>query len=88
MNKRWWIVAVAVVLIAALSLAGCQSVAPRGAGTGESADTAVVRRGTLLVTVDAAGSLAPGAEVSLSFSSGGRVAEVLVDVHGDVVIGA
>jgi len=34
--------------------------------------------------VDAAGSLAPGAEVSLSFSSSGRVAEVLVD-EGQVV---
>jgi hypothetical protein len=47
--------------------------------TGELAETAVVRRGTLLVTVDAASSLAPGAEVSLSFSSGGRVAKVLVE---------
>jgi HlyD family secretion protein len=84
MNKRWWIAAVAVALIAALSLAGCQPVAPQGAGTGGSAETAVVRRGTLLVTVDATGSLAPGAEVSLSFSSGGRVADVLVD-EGQVV---
>jgi HlyD family secretion protein len=84
MNKRWWIAAVAAVMIAALSLAGCQSVAPRGAGTGESAGTAVVRRGTLLVTVDAANSLAPGSDVSLSFSSSGRVAEVLVE-EGQVV---
>jgi HlyD family secretion protein len=84
MSKRWWVAVAAVVLIAVLGLAGCQRIAPRGAGAGEPTETAVVRRGTLLVTVDATGSLAPRSEASLSFSSSGRVAQVFVE-EGQVV---
>jgi len=83
MNKKWWIVAAVVVLTAALGIAACQG---RGgdAETQATEETAVVRRGTLLVTADATGSLIPNAEVALSFSSGGRVDEVLVE-EGQVV---
>ena len=84
MKKKWWIAAVAVVLIAVLGVAGFLSSAVQGSDGLESTETAVVRRGTLSVTVDATGNLAPHAEVSLAFSSGGRVAEVFVE-EGQVV---
>jgi len=71
-------------LIAGLGVVGYQRIAAQQATDGEPTETAVVRRGTLLVTADATGSLAPQAEVSLSFSSGGRVDEVLVE-EGQVV---
>ena len=79
MDNKWWIIALVVALIAVLAIAGCQGVAPQGAEAGESTETATVRHDTLLITVDATGSLAPQSEVSLSFSSSGRVAEVLVE---------
>lgn len=85
MSKKWWIVAVVVVLVAALGFAGYQRISARRAVAETPAEeTAVVRRGTLLVTVGATGSLVPHAEVSLAFTSGGRVAEVLVE-EGQVV---
>jgi len=82
-NGKWWIVA-GVVGVAVLVVAGCQAIAAGNAEARAPAETAVVWRDTLLVTVDATGSLVPQAEASLSFSSGGRVAEVLVD-EGQVV---
>jgi len=84
MNKKWWIVVVVIALVAALGLAGYQLVSSRRAAAEAPAETAVVRRGMLLVTVSATGSLVPQAEVSLAFTSGGRVAEVLV-AEGQVV---
>ena len=50
----------------------------------EGPRTAVVERGTLLVSVSAAGNVEPEAQVALSFDVAGRVAEVLVEV-GDAV---
>jgi HlyD family secretion protein len=47
-------------------------------------ETAVVRRDALQIEVGAAGSVVPANEVTLSFASGGRVADVLAKV-GDVV---
>lgn len=86
MSKRWWIVI--VVAIACLAYAGItvwQGVSSRRAVAQATGDeTAVVTRGTLRVTVGGSGSLSPEDEVALSFRSGGRVAEVLVEV-GDTV---
>jgi len=88
MHRKKWIIVVVVVLLAGLGYAGYAVwqgfSARRAAAQAPAEETAVVRRGTLRVTVDAAGSLAPSDEVSLAFLSGGRVAEVLVEV-GDVV---
>ena len=81
MNRKWWIVALVAVVVAGLGLAGWQLLSGRESAMAEaqgSTETAVVRRGTLVVTVEGAGSLAPSAEVSLAFLSGGQVAEVLV----------
>jgi len=78
MRKKWLIVAVVVALVAVVGLVGYPQLAEPRAADGDQAETAVARRGTLLVTVDATGSVVPGAEVSLSFSSSGRVEEVFV----------
>ncbi len=86
MNKKLWNVVLFVILIAALGVTGCQGIADRN-GESQPEETVVARRGTLLVTIDATGSLAPRAEVSLSFSSGGRVAEVFVEEGQRVEIG-
>ena len=81
--KRWSMAAVA--LVAALSIAGCQVIPAPGAGAEvEATETAVVRQGTLLVTIEGTGSLIPRDEVSVSFSTTGRAAEVFVD-EGQVV---
>lgn len=84
MSKKWWIVTAVVVLIGMLGVAGCLGIGAQNAGAQSPAETAVVRQGTLVVTADATGSLVPHAEVALSFSSSGRVDEVLV-VEGQQV---
>ena len=80
MGKKWWIVVGAVVLVTALGFFGYPYLAPQQATAEELAETAVVRRGTLLVTVEGTGSLVSRFEAALSFPSslGGRVDEVLV----------
>ena len=53
----------------------------------EEARTAVVERGTLLVTVSASGNVEPEAQVPLTFDVPGRVVQVLVEVSDDVKAG-
>ena len=84
MGKKWWIVGVVVLVVAGLGFVGWQSLSNQQAVAEEPAETAVIRRGTLLVTVEGTGSLAPTAEVTLAFLSGGQVAEILVE-EGQVV---
>jgi HlyD family secretion protein len=83
MNKKWWGVAVAVVVLAGLGYGGYtvwQGFSARQVAARTPVDEmAVVERGTLAVTIDATGSLAPHLEVSLSSASSGQVAEVLVE---------
>jgi multidrug efflux pump subunit AcrA (membrane-fusion protein) len=50
----------------------------------ETIQTATVRRGNLVVVAGGSGTLVPTAEVDLSFSSGGRLAEVFVEVGDEV----
>ncbi len=50
----------------------------------ETIQTTRVRRGSLIISVGGSGTLMPGAEADLGFSSGGVVSEVLVEV-GDWV---
>ena len=75
MSKRW-IVAIVVVVVAAVlgyvALGVVQRVnSVQDAMTQLGEETAIVRRGTLRVTVDGNGSLAPQYEVGLSFASSG-----------------
>ena len=53
----------------------------------ETIQTATVRRGNLVVVAGGSGTLVPNAEVDLSFSSGGRLAEMLVEVGDQVQAG-
>ena len=53
----------------------------------EVIQTATVRRGNLVVAASGTGTLVPNAEVDLSFSSGGRLNEVLVEVGDEVQAG-
>jgi HlyD family secretion protein len=79
-NKRW--VVIAVVVIGVLGLLGFRYIGSQQQATAdaqEEIEMAVVRRDTLRVTLDATGSLTPITEVSLAFSSSGRVTEVLVE---------
>ena len=90
MSKKWWIVVAVVVVVGGLGLIGYQYVEGRRQAVAEAQaemETAVVRRDMLRVTVDATGNLAPNAEVSLAFSSGGRVTEVLVEEGQQVEAG-
>jgi HlyD family secretion protein len=88
MSKKWWIIVGAVVPVIVVGIVGWQrSTAGNGAAQVSEEGAAVVQRGTLEVTVNATGSLAPAAEVLLAFSSGGRVLEVLVEEGEQVEAG-
>ena len=84
------VVAVVVVVAIVLVAAGggwyyySQYLPAQTANGEETIQTATVRRGNLVVVAGGSGTLVPNAEVDLSFSSGGRLAEMLVEV-GDQV---
>ena len=83
---RKWIV---YIVIAALVLGGgggliMKRQSAQSAGSDQPTETATVQRGDLILSVEASGSLTPRVEVSLAFTAGGRVADVLV-VRGQTV---
>lgn len=83
-KKTIWTVAV-VIVIAALGLLGYQQVAAKKeAAEVPTTETAVVQRGELSVTVEAAGSLIPPTETTLSFPVAGKLYEVSV-IEGQTV---
>jgi HlyD family secretion protein len=89
MSKKRWIV-MAVVVIGVLGLVGFRYIGGQRQAMAEAQEimeTATVRRDTLQVTLDATGSLTPLTEVSLAFSSSGRVTEVLVEEGQQVEVG-
>jgi len=76
-----------IVLLAAAALVYFgyyQFVGSSQASAAEGLQTAVVERGTLRVSVDATGSVAPETRLDLSFKSAGRVEEIII-VEGDQV---
>ena len=84
MSKKWLIVAAVVIVVAALGLVYFRRIAAQGAATEASLETVPVRRGTLVATVSASGSIAPKAQATLTFKTPGLVAEVNVE-EGDRV---
>ena len=77
---RKWII---YIVIAALILGGAgwlilKRQSAISAASDQPTETATVQRGDLILSVEASGSLTPRVEVSLAFTAGGRVAEVLV----------
>jgi len=90
MQKKWWIAIAIVVVVGILGFAGYQYIGGQRQARAEARaamETAIVRRGTLRVTIDATGSLAPQSEVSLAFQSSGRVAELFVEEGQQVEAG-
>ena len=79
MRKRWWLVVGLVVVVGGGLLVSRLAAGRAGPAAAETVvETAVVERGTLLVTVDGSGSLAPQQEIVVPFEASGRVVEVLV----------
>lgn len=90
MRKKWWIMGIVAVAVIGLGYAGFSVL--QGGSTGQvkadsAADTTVVERGTIWLSVDGSGSLAASEEVALAFSVGGEVIEVPVEVGGVVRAG-
>lgn len=86
MKRKWWIIIVIVILVGAGYLGYMRFLKKDNSQSGiaTTTKTAIVKRGTLQASVDASGSIVPQSEISLSFSSGGTVEEVLVN-EGDSV---
>jgi HlyD family secretion protein len=88
MNKKGIVITIVTLLAAAvLFLVGCQVPGfpqQTAVATPEGTQTAVVKRGTLTVSVDATGSVAPESRLELSFKSAGQVAQIMVK-EGDQV---
>lgn len=93
MKKKGWLI-VLVLILAGAGYGGyslyrqrmAQQSAAAVAATLEQ-ETIVVERGTLRLTVEAGGSLAPVRELTVAFTSGGKVTEVLVEVGDEVKAG-
>ena len=88
-RDRRLVFAIAVAVVALLVGAGgwyyfTQHIQAQAVNSEETIQTTTVRRGNLVMVASGAGTLVPSAEVDLSFSSGGRLAEVLVEVGAQV----
>jgi HlyD family secretion protein len=85
MNKKWWMIVLALGVIVGLGYAGYTTLEGRQVSAqGAMGETATVRRDTLVMTVEGTGRLAPRSDVELAFRTGGLVAEVLVE-EGETV---
>ncbi|KAF0108101.1 MAG: HlyD family secretion protein [Anaerolineaceae bacterium] len=83
-RKNIWIALIVVVIAVAGFVAYRQIAANRAASESSATETAIVLRGDLSITVEAAGSLAPPTEFTLAFPVAGKIYEVLV-VEGQAV---
>ena len=90
MSKKWWLI---LLIVVALIVGGYFAYSRLiGSGGTEaqtemldlSKQTAVVKRGSLQITVEGTGNIATAREASLTFSSSGKVEEMLVK-QGDRV---
>jgi RND family efflux transporter MFP subunit len=82
-HKKWiYIVGIVVLLIAGSSFASGRKKAQE-----PLYDTAVVERGALTQTVDAAGNVQSSDELDLRFEGSGRIAKVLVQINEEVEAG-
>jgi HlyD family secretion protein len=91
-RHRRVVIAIALALVALLATGGglyyyTQRLQAQTANGEETIQAATVRRGSLVMAASGAGTLVPSAEVDLSFTSGGRLAEVLVEVGDEVQAG-
>jgi len=85
MDRKRWIIAAALVLAAGLGYLGFSRIQSGDVqAQGSTEDTAVARRDTLEMLVEASGNLEAQEEATLAFLSSERVAEILVE-EGDAV---
>ncbi len=92
MSKKWWVVFLAVVVVAAGYIgysrwSGNETKSPVAETPDVSKQVAVVERGSLEMTVDGTGSIEAAREVELAFPQAGRVAEVAVKAGQQVQAG-
>ncbi len=77
--KKAITIAVILTVVLALGLLAYRAYAVRRSVPTAELETIHVERGTIVATVNATGSVAPKARVTLAFKSAGRVAEILVE---------
>ncbi len=78
-NKKNLLIVFVIILIAAAAIGISRTMTARRTASAASAtETAIVQRGDLSVTVDAAGSLTPLTEIKLAFPVAGRIYEIPV----------
>lgn len=86
--RKWWWIAVVLVLAGGAFVTYRTLLRPSEAGVSNAAlETAVVERGTLRVTVEGSGNLALRDELGLSFDAAGKVVAVLVETGDRVTVG-
>ncbi len=89
-KKTFWIVFIIVFLATAGGAYAYYGVTTSAAQPQEAADavqTAVARIGDITVSATGAGTIIPSEEITVGFSSGGRLKELLVDVGSKVAAG-
>ena len=86
MNRRWIVIAGALLLLSIVGFLVWQQITTANAARPQfsAADVAIARTGTLIATVSATGAIEPGVSTTLSFLTGGNAARVLVK-RGDKV---
>jgi len=77
-KKNIWIISIVIVIAALGFIAMRQIAAKKAAAETPATETAVVERGDLSVTVEAAGSLTPPTEITLAFPVAGKLYEIPV----------
>ncbi|MBN1920653.1 MAG: efflux RND transporter periplasmic adaptor subunit [Anaerolineae bacterium] len=88
MKKAWWVIVLVLIGLGGVGYWGyvnyLQPGAAQAAAPEQVTELVLVTRGALQDSIEGSGNLAAAQEMSLAFSSSGRVAEVLVKV-GDTV---
>jgi HlyD family secretion protein len=92
-RDRRVVIAIALALVVLIAAGGgsyyyyTQRLQAQTVNGEETIQTATVRRGSLVIVGSGTGTLIPSAEVDLSFSNGGLLSEVLVEVGDEVQAG-
>lgn len=88
-NKYLWIAVVVIFVLVASSFYALNAFGQSGTDSSDEPQmqTAVVRRGDMIVFASAAGSVIPASEVGLGFSENGTLSELLVSLGEEVVAG-
>jgi HlyD family secretion protein len=88
-KKRWWVfgAAVLVVVLAGASIYYSTVYLPAQASKQQTLQTAVARRGSIILSASGTGTLQGANQMDLAFKASGRVAQLNVKVGDQVVAG-